>query len=108
MAVTESDVRHIAALARVGIADERLPALVQELNGILGHMDALQAVNLVDAPHDVTPIAGMPLREDIVNPVALNRAREAFAPAMRDGFFLVPRLDTHGASGAAESGEDDS
>ena len=25
----------------------------------------------------------------------LERPREAFAPQMRDGFFLVPRLSTH-------------
>ena len=39
---------------------------------------------------------GMPLRDDIVAPVSLTHSREAIAPLMRDGFFLVPRLHTHG------------
>jgi aspartyl-tRNA(Asn)/glutamyl-tRNA(Gln) amidotransferase subunit C len=43
----------------------------------------------------------MPLRADDAPPVVLQRAREAFAPATRDGFFLVPRLATHGEAGAS-------
>jgi aspartyl-tRNA(Asn)/glutamyl-tRNA(Gln) amidotransferase subunit C len=38
---------------------------------------------------------GMPLREDRAAQLPLGRPREAFAPEMRDGFFLVPRLETH-------------
>ena len=38
MAVTPDDVRHIAELARLGIDDARIPSLVDQLNGILGHM----------------------------------------------------------------------
>ena len=43
--------------------------------------------------------AGTPLRVDGGNQVPLARPREAFAPAMRDGFFLVPRLATHEDAG---------
>jgi aspartyl-tRNA(Asn)/glutamyl-tRNA(Gln) amidotransferase subunit C len=48
----------------------------------------------------------MPLRADDAPPVALRRARELFAPATRDGFFLVPRLATHGDAGASASASD--
>jgi aspartyl-tRNA(Asn)/glutamyl-tRNA(Gln) amidotransferase subunit C len=96
----------MASLARVGIAPDRMPALVRELNGILLHMNALQAVDLSSVSVDAGNAAGMPLRDDVVAPVSLHRSREQFAPAMRDGFFLVPRLDTHGASNA--TGEDES
>ncbi|MFY7947926.1 MAG: hypothetical protein ACOVRP_01815, partial [Gemmatimonas sp.] len=34
-------------------------------------------------------------------PDPLTRPREAFAPSARDGFFLVPRLASHGALGAS-------
>ena len=44
MAVTERDVRHVAALARLGIDPTRLPSLVAELNGILEHMEVLGRV----------------------------------------------------------------
>jgi aspartyl-tRNA(Asn)/glutamyl-tRNA(Gln) amidotransferase subunit C len=93
MAVTFDEVRHIAALARLGVPDDRMPVLAKELSAILGHMDVLQSVN-VDSGS--TPdAAGMPLRADSGAQYQLAHPRESFAPAMRDGFFLVPRLATH-------------
>ena len=100
MSITNEDVLHVAQLARLTIGDARLPGLVAELNGILLHIDALQQAAI---PADVgeRALAGMPLRADDTPPVALQRAREAFAPATRDCFFLVPRLATHGEAGAS-------
>ena len=103
MAVSRDDVRHIAGLARIGVTDDRLDALVQELNGILRHMDALQQVpssGIADAA--ALARQGMPLRADVPPGLALTRHLDVFAPAMRGGFFLVPRLATH------EDGEDES
>lgn len=96
MSVTETEVRHIAALARVALSDERIAALVVELNGILVHMDVLQKVDM-HAPQPVNEPASAPsvLRNDIPGSVPLATSRESFAPAFRDGFFLVPRLSTH-------------
>jgi hypothetical protein len=37
----------------------------------------------------------MRLRADDGAQYPLARQREEFAPSMRDGFFLVPRLSTH-------------
>lgn len=113
MAVSKDDVRHIAGLARLGVPDERIEALVGELNGILGHIDALQQVpsaGLAAAAQEAR--AGMPLRADEPPSVPLARPRESFAPemrgrdgasvrAMKDGFFLVPRLATHEDAGDA-------
>lgn len=104
MAVTTDDVRHIATLARLGLEEARIPALVQELNGILAHMEALGRVNTTD----VTPAAGVgsggtPLRMDAGPAAPLARSREAFAPEMRDGFFIVPRLATHVGAPAADA-----
>ena len=106
MSVSEQDVRHVAALARLGLADDRVQSLVGELNGILEHMDVLQQVDIGDASLDPDPSHGMRTRDDVPNPIALHRRREEFAPSMRDGFFLVPRLSTHGtAEGADDEGE---
>ena len=107
MAVTEQDVRHIAALARLGLEPERVPALVQELNGILRHMEALSKVGtkLVE-PVEGVGASGMPLRVDGGPPYPLERAREEFAPSMRDGFFLVPRLATHTDAASDVGGEE--
>ena len=103
MSVTVDDVRHIASLARLGLEPGRIPSLVAELNRILEHMDVLQAVP--SRPDQrVTGVSGgaMPLREDIGPQLPLARTRDEFAPAMRDAFFIVPRLATHEDS--AESG----
>ena len=96
MAVTIDDVRHVASLARLGLTDDRAAALVQEMNTILGHMDVLAAVDTtgVDAVAGVGA-GGLPVRADQGPPLPLARSLDAFAPSVRDGFLLVPRLSTH-------------
>ena len=96
MSVSEDDVRHVATLARLGLDPERIPTLVAELNGILAHMDVLSKIDTSIAGA-VTGVgaAGTPLRVDGGNQIPLARPREGFAPAMREGFLLVPRLATH-------------
>ena len=102
MAVSDDDVRHVAALARVGLDPARIPSLVSELNGILEHMEALGAVEttgggMVDGRGATT---ATPMRTDSAGEsVPLAVPREAFAPELRDGFFLVPRLETHEGEG---------
>ena len=109
MAVSEQDVRHVAELARLGVSPAQLPRLVAELNSILGHMEVLAGVHTEGV--EVTSGVGassMPLRTDQGPPLPLLREREAFAPAIRDGFFLVPRLASHldGAVPGREAGEE--
>lgn len=96
MAVTLEDVRHIASLARLGLSDERARSLVAELNTILEHMDVLAKVDTGGhLQAEGTGAGGMPLREDDGPSIPLARPPQAFAPRMRDQFFLVPRLSTH-------------
>jgi aspartyl-tRNA(Asn)/glutamyl-tRNA(Gln) amidotransferase subunit C len=102
MPVTPDDVRHVARLARVGLEDAQIPRLVSELNGILAHMDLLQEVDIRNVPLSSADQSA-PVRDDALPSEPLRRAREDFAPAMRDGFFLVPRLATHGSAGASSS-----
>jgi aspartyl-tRNA(Asn)/glutamyl-tRNA(Gln) amidotransferase subunit C len=96
VAVTIQDVRHVAALARLGLTDERAASLVQEMNTILGHMDALAAVDTAGI-EGVAGVGagGLPVRPDKGPPLPLVRSLDAFAPSVRDGFILVPRLSTH-------------
>jgi len=100
MAVSDDDVRHIAALARLGLEPDRVHLLALELNAILGHMDVLAAVDTsaIDL-HARAEGDGMPLRPDEGPAIPLARPRTEFAPSMRDGFFLVPRLATHEDAG---------
>jgi aspartyl-tRNA(Asn)/glutamyl-tRNA(Gln) amidotransferase subunit C len=113
MAVSKDDVRHIAGLARIGVPEERLDALVGELNGILANMDVLQKVQTAGAAAEADAHrSGMPLRADEGPSVALERPIAKIAPPTRaldgavmpsviDGFFLVPRLATHEDAGDA-------
>jgi aspartyl-tRNA(Asn)/glutamyl-tRNA(Gln) amidotransferase subunit C len=98
VSVSDDDVRHVATLARLRFDEERVRALAGELNRILEHMDVLQRVDIRVASLDPEATPGLRFRDDVHNPIALHRDREAFAPSMRDGFFLVPRLATHGAA----------
>ena len=106
MPVTRDDVRHVAALARLAVPESQLLELVSQLNGILRHMDALGQVDTkgVIATEGVGD-AAMPLRMDVGPPIPLVRAINTFAPQVRDGLILVPRLATHESAGDDESAE---
>ena len=96
MAVTIDDVRHIASLARLGLAEPRAAAIVTELNTILAHMDELAKVDTTGVQEAIGVGAeGLPVRSDAGMPFPLARSLDAFAPSLRDGFLLVPRLSTH-------------
>ena len=96
MAVTVDDVRHVAALARLGLTDERTRALVTDLNTILEHIDALSRVNTTGVAETAAAgTAGMRVRDDEGPPIPLAMPPDSFAPEMREGFLLVPRLSTH-------------
>ena len=96
MAVTIDDVRHIASLARLGLTETRAAAIVNELNTILGHMDELAKVDTAGVQEAIGVGAeGLPVRSDSGPPIPLARALDAFAPSVRDGLLLVPRLSTH-------------
>lgn len=95
MSVSEQDVRHVAALARVGLSAERIPTLVAELNRILEHMNVLSQVKGGDEDLHSNAGAAMPLRTDDGPQLSLVRPLESFAPSIREGLLLVPRLSTH-------------
>jgi aspartyl-tRNA(Asn)/glutamyl-tRNA(Gln) amidotransferase subunit C len=109
--ISRDDVRHIAGLARIGVPEARLDALVGELNGILANMEALQRVQSSGVSAEAEALrTGQPLRADEGPSVRLERPIAAFAPqthtldgaampSVVDGFFLVPRLATHEDAG---------
>jgi len=103
MAVSHSEVKHVAELARLTVSDARLDELAAELNGILVHMDVLARLDTsgLSAP---SPAPGCThLRSDSSGPIPLMAPREAFAPSIREGFFTVPRLATHEVTEAADA-----
>ena len=95
MTVTEAELRHIAALARLHLTEDRVAPLLSELNGILSHVEALQSASSASEDQRLEHERGMTLREDNGTQRPLARPLASFAPMTRDGFFLVPRLSTH-------------
>lgn len=99
MSVTREDVVKVAKLANIAIDEGKLDALAHELSSILGHMEELAKVDT----ERVLPAEGLSsgdqrLRADNGPSDPLANAPATFAPEMRDGFLIVPRLATHEGS----------
>jgi aspartyl-tRNA(Asn)/glutamyl-tRNA(Gln) amidotransferase subunit C len=92
MSVTKDDVKKVARLARIRVADEALEPLSKELSGILDWIEQLNEVD-VEGVEPMTSVvdAKLPLRADEVTDG--NRQDEvlANAPRTEDGFFVVPK-----------------
>jgi len=99
MAVTREDVLKVAKLANIAVGEEKLDSLASELNSILGHMEALSRVDTERVPPaEGLSSGGARLRGDHGPADSLASAPVTFAPEMRDGFLIVPRLATHDGS----------
>ncbi|MBM4193918.1 MAG: hypothetical protein FJ202_05995 [Gemmatimonadetes bacterium] len=90
--MTREDVKRVAALARIRVADDRVDALVGELEGILGHMRGLQGVELTEAQAApaVAPLVFETIPESPPEPAP---PREP-----QDPYFVVPRVEGLGSS----------
>jgi aspartyl-tRNA(Asn)/glutamyl-tRNA(Gln) amidotransferase subunit C len=99
VSVTRDDVKHVAALARLSMTDDRADQFTAQLNTILAHMDVLARVDTARLePVIGVGAEGAPLQEDEGPSVKLEHPIGEIAPSTRDGFFLVPRLSTHEAT----------
>jgi len=93
MKVTADEVRRVAELAELAVADADLPALTAQMDRIVGFVAQLQELGGPDgAGTFVAGPAESPLREDVVRPGGLARPPAAIAPEFVHGFFVVPRL----------------
>lgn len=93
MRIGHEEVRHIARLAELAVAEEDLPTLVEQLDRIVDYVAQLDAVPADDGDEAFVPgPAAVAWRSDDVNPVLLALPPAALAPEFRDGFFVVPRL----------------
>ena len=89
MSVSPEEVRRTARLAEIEVSDAELPTLTAELNRIVEFVGQLGDEEPSSA--DAAVGEGVRLRPDRVAPAANIDLRE-IAPALRDGFFVVPRL----------------
>jgi aspartyl-tRNA(Asn)/glutamyl-tRNA(Gln) amidotransferase subunit C len=91
--LSEDDVRRIARLARIELAAVEVEGLRNELNGILGLIDQMRAVDTsgVEPMSHPQPLSQR-LREDRVAESDQRERFQSVAPQVEDGLYLVPRV----------------
>jgi len=94
MSVSREEALRIAQLAELDVDDTALPELAEQMSRIIDYVAQLSAV-----PANGTVKAFVPgpdairFRADEVNPAPLAFGPAEFAPAFKEGFFVVPKLD---------------
>ena len=83
-------VRHVAALARLSVSDDELPALTHQLARILSYIDQLKEIR--DEPKSEPRLDATPLRDDDSVPGHGREALEDNAPSLLHDHGAVPRV----------------
>jgi len=92
--ISEEQVRHVANLARLGLTDEEIRRMGEQLGAILDSIEKIQELDLTDVPPTANPL-------NLTNVIRADEPRgeltreEALSPAPEpvDGLFAVPRID---------------
>ena len=93
MALDKAAVAHIAALARIKVADSELEPLAAELSQILSWVEQLNEVDTgAVAPMASVAATGLPMREDRVTDGDCRDDVLGNAPRTAKGFFAVPKV----------------
>jgi aspartyl-tRNA(Asn)/glutamyl-tRNA(Gln) amidotransferase subunit C len=88
--VSADVVRHVAALARLRVPDDELPALTHQLARILSYIDQLKEIR--DQPKTEPHLDATPLRDDEARPGHGREALEDNAPSLLHDHGAVPRV----------------
>ena len=91
--ISRHDVEHLARLARLQLGEAELERTRQELSGILGYIEKLNALDTasVEPTSHAVPLLNI-MREDAVEPCFPREAMLANAPDREGEFFRVPRI----------------
>lgn len=93
MSLELSDVKRIAHLARIEIDDADAKTALQQLSGILGLIEEMQAVNTDGIePMSHSQDVVQRLREDVVTESNQRALFQSIAPAVENGLYLVPKV----------------
>ena len=92
MSVTRDDVKKVARLSRIAVADDQLDKLADEFGRILDWIELLNEVD-VEGVDPMTSACGavLPMREDAVTDGGIRERVLANAPKSDEGFFVVPK-----------------
>jgi aspartyl-tRNA(Asn)/glutamyl-tRNA(Gln) amidotransferase subunit C len=97
MALTLTDVKRIAHLARLELADAEAEHTLVQLNDFFGLVEQMQAVDtkgIEPLAHPIEQIEdiALRLREDAVTEIVQRGEFQRPAPAVQDGLYLVPKV----------------
>ena len=93
MSLNFQDVSRIARLARIELSDTENETTCTQLNGILGFIEQLQAINTAGVEpmaHAVDVVQR--LRADSITETDQREAFQAISPDVESGLFLVPKV----------------
>lgn len=92
--ITNETVNKLARLSSIGLSDEEVRAMTNELTAIVGFVEQLQSVDVADI-EPTFQVTGLQdaFRADEVKPVLVSRDQLlANAPDQLDGYIKVPRV----------------
>ena len=93
MSLSLKDVEHVAALARLGLTDEELETLREQLSSILGHIEVLNQLDTaaISPTAQVIAVENV-MRDDAVRPSFQQDVVTGLAPRHEQGFIAVPAV----------------
>ena len=91
--ISRQDVGHVARLARLALSDADLERMSEQLNGILGYIDKLRALDTagIEPTSHAVPLINV-MREDENRPCLPAAEALANAPDRSGEFFRVPKI----------------
>src|SRR6188474_3024048 len=93
MALSRDEVRRIAELSRLEIADDRIDRMARELSSVLDFVGTLQKLDLSGCEPSAFAPESAALRDDGPDPRRLSQDQAvAAAPETEAGYFIVPPI----------------
>lgn len=92
--ISETEVRHVAKLARLELTDEEVKKYSKQLGSILEYVEKINEVDTTGVepmPHAI-PLYNV-MRDDIVKYEESKDELMKNAPYEEDGFFRVPKIN---------------
>lgn len=91
--ISRAEVAHLAKLARLALSDEELDQFAEQIDGIIGHVSAVQQVDAAGVepmshPHSIQTT----MREDVVVPTLTAEQALDQAPEVAEQRFVVPQI----------------
>ena len=92
--LTEDEVRRVATLCRIGLTDEEVERLRDEMPGLIAEVSVLQAIdtsNVEATGHAVEEVHTV-MRDDVPRPAMTVEETLSNAPRRQDDYFRVPQV----------------